>query len=338
MLITKKGRLISICTVLILTLVLMWVPLDDTFAVMKEVEKPQTTTTFYSSNTFEDDYCKASVKGKTMTINFRTMIPSCEFRIAVYGVVPKTGYTDLGIYVPAEYKGTSSIGRPIYGFQYTIDFSKLDIDDGQYFLYLSSIENPGDTYETAPNSGGLYKNLAFSLKNVQCVSYGATAADPHHFPDDTKLKDGDAVLLDLFSRKNYYWCDMTRTVFYKSVSAHHREVYEVVKTAQQAAIDFVKPGVVMKDIDAVARKVITDAGYGEYFITRTGHGVGMDLHELPFAAPDSEIIAEPGMCFSIEPGIYIPEDIGVRIEDLVLVTEDGCEVLTHYPKELQIIG
>lgn len=173
---------------------------------------------------------------------------------------------------------------------------------------------------------------------VQCVSYGATAADPHHFPDDTKLKEGDAVLLDLFSRKNYYWCDMTRTVFYKSVSAHHREVYEVVKTAQQAAIDFVKPGVVMKDIDAVARKVITDAGYGEYFITRTGHGVGMDLHELPFAAPDSEIIAEPGMCFSIEPGIYIPEDIGVRIEDLVLVTEDGCEVLTHYPKELQIIG
>ncbi|MEE0516225.1 MAG: M24 family metallopeptidase, partial [Emergencia sp.] len=71
---------------------------------------------------------------------------------------------------------------------------------------------------------------------------------------------------------------------------------------------------------------------------RTGHGVGMGLHELPFAAPDSEIIAEPGMCFSVEPGIYIPGDIGVRIEDLVIVTEDGCEVLTHYPKELQIIG
>lgn len=173
---------------------------------------------------------------------------------------------------------------------------------------------------------------------VQCVSYGATAADPHHFPDTTTLKEGDAVLFDLFSRKNNYWCDMTRTVFYKSVSDQHREVYEVVKKAQQTAIDFVKPGVVMKDVDAAARKVITDAGYGEYFITRTGHGVGMGLHELPFAAPDSEVIAEPGMCFSIEPGIYIPGDIGVRIEDLVIVTEDGCEVLTHYPKDLQIIG
>ena len=174
--------------------------------------------------------------------------------------------------------------------------------------------------------------------HVQCVSYGATAADPHHFPDSTKLKEGDAVLFDLFSRKNNYWCDMTRTVFYKSVSEHQKEVYEIVRKAQQAAIDCIKPGIKMKEVDAAAWKVITDAGYGEYFITRTGHGVGMGLHELPFAAPDSEIIAEPGMCFSVEPGIYIPGDIGVRIEDLVIVTEDGCEVLTHYPKELQIIG
>lgn len=172
---------------------------------------------------------------------------------------------------------------------------------------------------------------------VQLVSYGETAADPHHWPDETKLKEGDAVLFDLFSRLNNYWCDMTRTVFYKSVTDHQREVYEVVRKAQQAAIDYVRPGIKMKEVDAAARKVIEDAGYGEYFITRTGHGIGMSEHELPFAAPDSEIIAEPGMCFSIEPGIYIPGDMGVRIEDCVLVTEDGCEVLTKYPKELQII-
>lgn len=172
---------------------------------------------------------------------------------------------------------------------------------------------------------------------VQCVSYGVTAADPHHFPDKVELKEGDAVLFDLFSRKNNYWCDMTRTVFYKSVSDHHREVYEVVRKAQQAAIDHVKPGIMMKEVDEAARKVITDAGYGEYFITRTGHGVGMGVHEIPFAAPGNEMIAEAGMCFSIEPGIYIPGDIGVRIEDIVLVTEDGCELMTHYPKELQII-
>lgn len=171
----------------------------------------------------------------------------------------------------------------------------------------------------------------------QMVCYGATCADPHHEADNTLLKEGDAVLFDLFSRNNKYWCDMTRTVFFKSVTEHYREVYEIVKKAQQAAIDFVRPGVVMKDVDAAARKVIEDAGYGEYFITRTGHGVGLTVHEPPFAASDCEIIAKPGMVFSIEPGIYIEGDVGVRIEDLVMVTEDGCEVLTKYPKELQII-
>ena len=174
---------------------------------------------------------------------------------------------------------------------------------------------------------------------LQYVCYGKNAAEPHHGAvAGEMLKEGDAVLFDLWAPVDNYWCDMTRTVFYKSVSDEHRKVYEIVKEAQQAAIDFVKPGVKMCDIDAVARKVITDAGYGDKFLTRTGHGVGMTVHEPPEASASCDLIAQPGMCFSIEPGIYLKDDVGVRIEDLVIVTEDGCEVLTKYPKELQIVG
>lgn len=174
---------------------------------------------------------------------------------------------------------------------------------------------------------------------LQYVCYGKNAAEPHHGAiAGEKLKEGDAVLFDLWAPINNYWCDMTRTVFYKSVSEEHRKVYEVVKEAQQAAIDFVKPGVKMSDIDATARKVISDAGYGDKFLTRTGHGVGMTVHEPPEASPSSDLIAKEGMCFSIEPGIYLKDNVGVRIEDLVIVTEDGCEVLTKYPKDLQIVG
>ena len=181
-------------------------------------------------------------------------------------------------------------------------------------------------------------NGGVNVGQWQVVCYGANAADPHHEPDGTLVKAGDEVLIDIFTPINGYWCDMTRTVYWKEVSDHKREVYEVVKKAQQAAIDAVKPGVALKDIDAAARNVIAEAGYGEYFITRTGHGAGLSVHETPFCSPDSKDIAEVGNCFSIEPGIYIPGDTGVRIEDLVIVTEDGCDVLTVYPKDLQIVG
>lgn len=182
-------------------------------------------------------------------------------------------------------------------------------------------------------------NGAVQDEQYQLVCFGPGAAEPHHEPDNVStVKEGDSVLFDLWAPVNGYWCDMTRTVFYKSVSEEHRKIYETVKAAQQAGIDFVKPGVKMSDIDAVVRKVITDAGYGEYFTHRTGHGVGMTVHEPPEASASCDLIAQPGMCFSIEPGIYIKGEVGVRIEDLVIVTEDGCEVLTKYPKDLQIVG
>jgi len=184
-----------------------------------------------------------------------------------------------------------------------------------------------DSHGATGNTGG------------QLVCYGANAAEPHHVSAAGVLpKPGDAVLMDIFAPIGHYWCDMTRTVFYRECSEEHRRVYEIVKDAQQAAIDAVRPGVPLREIDAAARNIIDRAGYGKYFITRTGHGAGISIHEAPDVSPTSAQAAETGMCFSIEPGIYLPGDVGVRIEDLVIVTEDGCEVLTHYPKELQITG
>lgn len=171
----------------------------------------------------------------------------------------------------------------------------------------------------------------------QLVCFGEGCSEPHHESGAATLKPGDSVILDIFAPVNRYWCDMTRTVFYKLASDEQKKVYEIVKRANLAGIAAVAPGVPLRDIDAAARKVIEDAGYGKYFTHRLGHGIGLDVHEPPDCSAVSPAIAQPGMCFSIEPGIYLPGQWGVRIEDLVVVTEDGVEVLNSYTKELQII-
>ncbi len=205
---------------------------------------------------------------------------------------------------------------------------------------IKSIKEGRSELEIANMIEALFEeNGGVQDEQLQMVCFGGGAANPHHWPDkETTVKEGDCCLFDLWCPINGYWCDMTRTVFWKKVSDKHREVYEIVKAAQQAALDFIKPGVKMSEIDAVARKVITDAGYGEYFTHRLGHGVGMTVHEPPEASASCDIVTQPGMCFSVEPGIYLPGEVGVRIEDLVIVTEDGCETLTHYPKDLQVVG
>ena len=173
---------------------------------------------------------------------------------------------------------------------------------------------------------------------TQLICYGTGCSEPHHDSGDATLRPGDSVILDIFAPVRHYWCDMTRTVFYKSATDEQKKVYEVVKAANLAGIRAVRPGVPLCEIDRAARRVIEDAGYGQYFTHRLGHGIGLDVHEPPDCSGVSSAVAEPGMCFSIEPGIYIPGKWGVRIEDLVVVTEDGVEVLNAYPKDLQIIG
>ena len=170
------------------------------------------------------------------------------------------------------------------------------------------------------------------------IGYGANGANPHGEPGDRYLKDGDAIIVDMGGIKNNYCSDMTRTVFWKQPSDKAREVFEVVLEAQKRAVALVKPGVKFCEIDAACRDYITEKGYGEYFTHRTGHHIGLECHEYGDISSINQTPCEPGMIFSIEPGIYLPGEFGVRIEDLVLVTEDGVEVLNKLNKELVVIG
>lgn len=169
------------------------------------------------------------------------------------------------------------------------------------------------------------------------IAYGVNASDPHHENDHTLPKAGDTMVVDMGCIYKDYCSDMTRTFFYKEVPEEGEKIYNIVRKANETAISIIKPGVLLKDIDKAARDVITEAGYGEYFTHRTGHFIGIDVHELPDVSQSSDVVAEEGMIFSVEPGIYVPGGVGVRIEDLVLVTKDGCKVLNSYPKDIQIV-
>lgn len=160
------------------------------------------------------------------------------------------------------------------------------------------------------------------------ASSGPNGSKPHYEHGDKVIKEGEPVVLDFGCYKDHYPSDQTRTiVFDGEPSEEFKKVHEVVRKAQQAAVEKVEPGAKAKEVDAAARKVIEDAGYGEEFIHRTGHGVGLDIHEPPYINQENERELEKGMVFSIEPGIYIEGEFGVRIEDLVYVTEKGCERL-----------
>ena len=168
--------------------------------------------------------------------------------------------------------------------------------------------------------------------------FAGNAADPHHVPDNSRGKRGDCVVLDIGGVKDDYCSDMTRTVFLGEVSARAREIYEVVLEANRRGIAAAKPGNRMRDVDDAARNYITEKGFGPYFTHRTGHSIGLEVHEAGDVSAVNDALIRPGQCFSVEPGIYIPEEnIGVRIEDLVLITESGCEVLNHFPKELTVV-
>lgn len=174
-----------------------------------------------------------------------------------------------------------------------------------------------------------------SFMPISC--FGANCAEPHHDNDDTRLKKGDSVILDVGLMHRRYCSDMTRTVFFGSATEEQQKVYDLVRRANEAGRAAVRPGLPMCEFDRAARRVIEDAGYGKYFIHRTGHGIGLEVHEHPDNSATSQIIARPGMCFSVEPGIYLPGSFGVRVEDLVVVTEDGSETLNALEHEFRVI-
>ena len=170
------------------------------------------------------------------------------------------------------------------------------------------------------------------------VSFGANAADPHHEPDDTVFVPGQMVLFDVGCLWKGYCSDMTRTFFTAEPTPHQLEIYETVRRANEAAAAIVAPGVEFAEIDRTARSVIEDAGYGPYFTHRLGHQIGMEVHEPGDVSGSHHEPVRPGQIFSIEPGIYLPGDIGVRIEDLCIVTEDGCEIINHYSHEATVLS
>lgn len=168
------------------------------------------------------------------------------------------------------------------------------------------------------------------------IAFGANAANPHHSSDNTILKSGESVVIDMGCIKNGYCSDMTRTIFSSEPDAESKKVYNIVKEANELAIEAVKPGAKFSDIDNIARGHITEQGYGKYFTHRTGHCIGMSTHEFGDVSAIHHAELKEGMIFSIEPGIYVTGRVGVRIEDLIVVTANGYKNLNSYPKTMII--
>lgn len=189
----------------------------------------------------------------------------------------------------------------------------------------------------AADLAGFLRHFGHSSVDFTIVASGPNGADPHHEAGDRVIAVGDAVVLDFGGLMDGYGSDTTRTVTVGPPSTSLLAVHEIVARAQQAAFEAVRPGVSCQEIDRVARAVITSAGYGERFIHRTGHGIGVTTHEPPYLVEGEKRELVPGMCFSIEPGIYLPGRFGVRIEDIVTVTSSGGRRLNNTDRGLAVV-
>jgi Xaa-Pro aminopeptidase len=191
--------------------------------------------------------------------------------------------------------------------------------------------------DVAADLADLLREFGHEQVDFTVVGSGPNGANPHHEAGDRVIEPGDPIVLDFGGLRFGYGSDTTRTVCVGEPTPEIREVHEVVRLAQQAGVDAVRPGVSCQEIDRAARRVITDAGYGEQFIHRTGHGIGLTTHEPPYMVEGEKQPLVPGMCFSVEPGIYLAGRFGVRIEDIVTVTEDGGRPLNNTDHGLRIV-
>ena len=169
------------------------------------------------------------------------------------------------------------------------------------------------------------------------IAKSENAAVPHYSKMDCELAVGDSLLIDVGCNYKGYHSDVTRTVFIGEPDEERRKVYEIVREAQQAGINIVRPGVKACEVDKAVRDVVESAGYGPQFFHRTGHGIGLAIHEAPYISSAHQTVLKEGMAFSVEPGIYLPGKFGVRIEDIVVVTATGCETMTKFPKTLSVV-
>lgn len=169
------------------------------------------------------------------------------------------------------------------------------------------------------------------------VGANENGAHPHHATGGRVLKHGDALVIDIGARLDGYPSDITRMAIVGSEPEGYAAIHAIVERAVQAALAAARPGVRASDVDKAARDVIAAAGYGDYFVHRTGHGLGIDGHEPPYITASSDVVLEEGMVFSIEPGIYLPGRFGIRLEDIVILRADGPEIFSELPRTAHLI-
>ncbi|MFE2042893.1 aminopeptidase P family protein [Streptomyces sp. NPDC059477] len=191
--------------------------------------------------------------------------------------------------------------------------------------------------EVAADLDALLRRNGHEQVDFTIVASGPNGANPHHEAGDRVIEHGDMVVLDFGGLRDGYGSDTSRTVHVGGPTDEERRVHDLVRAAQQAGFEAVRPGVACQEVDRAARAVIADAGYGEFFIHRTGHGIGVTTHEPPYMIEGEEQPLVPGMCFSVEPGVYLPGRFGVRIEDIVTVTEDGGRRLNDTTRDLVVV-
>lgn len=191
--------------------------------------------------------------------------------------------------------------------------------------------------DAAADLAALLKQFGHSQVDFTVVGSGPNGANPHHEAGERTIEPGDMVVLDFGGLKHGYGSDTSRTVHVGEPSPAEQHIHDVVQEAQRAGVEAVKPGAACQEIDRAAREIIDEAGYGDLFIHRTGHGIGVTTHEPPYMIEGEERLLVPGMCFSVEPGIYLPGRFGVRIEDIVTVTEDGGRRLNTTSRAMAIV-
>ncbi|HWV21614.1 MAG TPA: Xaa-Pro peptidase family protein [Devosia sp.] len=197
---------------------------------------------------------------------------------------------------------------------------------------------PGMTeVEVAEFIGEFYKANGATTEFCS-VCFGPNGAFPHHHTGSTQLKAGDAVLIDTGCRLDGYPSDMTRMGYFQSAPEGYGQIHSIIDRAVEAAIAAAKPGVVASDVDKAARDVITAAGYGPNFLHRTGHGLGIDVHEAPYITGTSETVLDEGMVFSIEPGIYLQGKFGLRLEEIVIIRNGKAEIFSEMPRTAVAAG
>ncbi len=191
--------------------------------------------------------------------------------------------------------------------------------------------------EVAASLDSLLRQFGHDTVEFTIVASGPNGASPHHEPGARPIRAGEGVVLDFGGTVGGYCSDISRTVVVERPPRGFSHVYDVVREAQEAAFQAVRPGVAAEEVDAAAREIIAMAGYADRFVHRTGHGIGLEVHEPPYLVSGNRQALEPGMCFSIEPGIYLEGRFGVRIEDIVTVTETGAQRLNRATRDLETV-